>query len=232
MGKHILVVDDDALMRRSLAVRLGQTGYQVSTSSSAEEALLLARQQPPDAVLLDISLPNMDGLDAIREFRRFLQSPIIFVTARRESLAEVLGLELGADDYVIKPFDFDVLHARIKSCLRRVRPLGKPGPTSPILAVGDLRLNTVTRQVHLRGSPVDLTRREFDLLAALAAEPGRVVTINELIERVWGKDYVGEPQVIYVHVRWLREKVEANPNRPRRIVSVRGVGYRLDSVED
>lgn len=225
MSKHILIVDDDALLRRSLAFNLEKAGYTVATAATAEDALAAVRLDPPDLILLDIGLPGMDGLDGLRALRAQVTAPVIFVTARRRQLDEVLGLELGADDYITKPFDMDVLLARIKVVLRRAAP---PPPTPPPpLVIGDLVVDMAAHTVMLRGQPVELAPREFDLLAALAQEAGRVLSVEELLARVWGAEYTGEPQVVYVHIRWLREKLEDDPHAPQRIVTVRGVGYKL-----
>lgn len=228
---HVLLVDDDALMRRSLAFNLEQAGYRVSAAGSAEDALALAVRDRPGLVLLDIGLPGMDGLDALRRFREQLDVPVVFLTARRRELDEVLGLELGADDYVTKPFDLDVLLARVKAVLRRSgERRGGSAPAGPV-EVGDLAIDPLAHTVTLGGRPIDLAPREFALLHALALEPGRVISANDLVARVWGAEYEGEPQVVYVHIRWLREKLEADPTHPRRIVTVRGVGYKLQPQE-
>jgi DNA-binding response OmpR family regulator len=229
VAKHILIVDDDDLMRRSLAFNLEQAGYHATTAESAETALSQVRLDRPDLVLLDISLPVMDGLDAMRQFKDQFDLPVIFVTARRRELDEALGLELGGDDYITKPFDFNVLVAHIKAVLRRferVSPIQVPSISEP-LVVGDLVVDLQSHLVTLAGKPVDLPRREFDLLHALALQPGRVFTVDELLGTVWGAEFNGQPQVVYVHIRWLREKIERVANRPRRIVTVRGVGYKL-----
>ena len=232
MDTHVLLVDDDALLRRSLAFNLEQAGYRVSTAANAEDALALAARDPPDLILLDIGLPGMDGLDALRHFRSRVGGPVIFLTARRRELDEVLGLELGADDYVTKPFDLDVLLARIKTVLRRVeRSETVPTQISGPVVVGDLVLDPGAHTVTLAGRPVELPPREFDLLHTLALAPGQVVSADALLSRVWGAEYEGEPQVVYVHVRWLREKLEQDPHHPRRIVTVRGVGYKLEPQE-
>jgi DNA-binding response OmpR family regulator len=229
MTAHLLLVDDDALLRRSLAFNLEKAGYRVSTAASAEDSLALARRDPPDLILLDIGLPGMDGLDALRHFQDDLNRPVIFLTARRRELDQALGLELGADDYVTKPFDLDVLLARIKAVLRRSQrstaPLTEPAP----LTVGDVRIDPAAHTVTVGGRPVELPPREFDLLYTLALEAGRVMSVDDLLARVWGAEYEGEPQVVYVHIRWLREKLEEDPHHPRRIVTVRGVGYKLES---
>ncbi len=227
---HLLLVDDDALLRRSLGFNLERAGYRVSTAATAEDALALVRRDPPDLILLDIGLPGMDGLDALRALRHESDAPVIFLTARRRELDEVLGLELGADDYVTKPFDLDVLLARIKAVLRRAqRPAAAPDPRP--IQVGALTVDPATHRATLHGRPLDLSPREFALLHALALNAGRVVAGEDLLRRVWGAEFDGEPQVLYVHIRWLREKIEDDPSHPRRIVTVRGVGYRLEAPE-
>jgi DNA-binding response OmpR family regulator len=230
---HILLVDDDALLRRSLVLNLEEAGYRASASANAEEALALATRDRPDLVLLDIGLPGMDGLDALRHFQSRIGVPVIFLTARRRELDEVLGLQLGADDYITKPFDKDVLLARIKTVLRRVAQTKAP-PTAGEerrLVVGDLVVDTGAHSVTIAETPVELTPLEFELLHALAEHAGQVLSVDDLLDRVWGEEYVGQPQVVYVHVHWLREKLEKDPEHPQRIVTVRGVGYKLESVE-
>ena len=227
MSKYILVVDDDALLRRSLAFNLEQSGYRVNTAANAEDALKLAQRDPPDLVLLDIGLPGMDGLDALKEFKDQFKVPVIFLTARRRDLDEVLGLELGADDYITKPFDLNVLLARIKVALRHLEPEKQVSNVNEPLKVGDLVIDPRSHTVTLDGKPVDLTPREFDLLHAFALQYGIVISVEDLLARVWGAEFVGQPQVVYVHVRWLREKLEEDPNHPKRIITVRGVGYKL-----
>ncbi len=232
MTTHILLVDDDALMRRSLAFTLEQTGYRTSAAASAEDALALIQLDPPDLVLLDIGLPGMDGLDAIRHVQQRIDAPVIFVTARRRELEQVLGLELGADDYITKPFDPDVLLARIKAVLRRYQrganalPVGSP----MTITIGDLVVDPAAHVVTIAGKVTELSPREFSLLHALAQEAGNVVATADLLVRVWGAEFAGEPQVVYVHMRRLREKIETDPNKPARIVTVRGVGYKLISL--
>jgi DNA-binding response OmpR family regulator len=230
MNKHILLVDDDELLRRSLAFNLEQAGYRSTTAASAEAALDLVRRDTFDLVLLDIGLPGMDGLEALRYFRDEVGVPVIFLTARRRELDEILGLELGAEDYIIKPFSLDVLLAHIKAVLRRsTRPiLAAPNPQT--LVVGDLVIDPVAHTLTVGGQPVDLAPRAFDLLHVLAQEAGRVMSTEKLLERVWGAEYEGEAQVVYVHIRWLREKLEDDASRPRRILTVRGVGYKLMPV--
>jgi DNA-binding response OmpR family regulator len=227
MARHILIVDDDQLLRRSLSLRLDQVGYRTSTAANAEDALALARRDQPDLILLDVGLPGMDGLEALRHIQKEMDVPVIFVTARRRELDEILGLELGADEYITKPFNPDILLARVKAVLRRSerQPVGLAD--SSALEVGDLIIDPAAHTVSVSGKPVELTAREFALLHALALEAGRVLSIDDLLARVWGAEFFGEPQVVYVHIRWLREKIEDDPQDPQRIVNVRGVGYKL-----
>ncbi len=227
MTKSILLVDDDNLLRRSLAFHLEQAGYQVQTSANAEDALSIFQRQPPDLILLDIGLPGMDGLDALKAFKAQRDVPIIYLSARRRDLDQVVGLELGADDYITKPFDIDVLLARVKAVLRRtLAPPEANLPPTPV-SVGNLEIDPAAHTVTLDGNPLNLSPREFDLLHALAMHPGMVVSTNDLLAQVWGAEFYGEPQVVYVHIRWLREKIETDPDHPQRIITIRGVGYKL-----
>lgn len=227
MARQILIVDDDALLRRSLAFNLEQAGYRVRTAAGAEDGLAMIEQERPDLVLLDIGLPDMDGLDTLKQVKERFQIPVIFLTARRRELDEVVGLELGADDYVTKPFDVDVLSARIKAVLRRAEPYGVQPPEQTLIEVGDIEIDPQGQTVKVNGSFVNLSPKEFELLHAFAMEPKRVISIDDLLPRIWGAEYIGQPQVVYVHIRWLREKIEENPNRPERIITVRGRGYKF-----
>jgi DNA-binding response OmpR family regulator len=227
MSRNILLVDDDALMRRSLAFHLEQAGYHVHTSANAEDALELVSQNKPDLVILDIGLPGMDGLDALREMKSRHNLPVIFLTARRRELDEVLGLELGADDYISKPFDVDVVLARVKAVLRRAGGIPQSEKTIERLVVGDLEIDPESHTVSCAGQSLDLSPREFDLLLALAGKPEKVVSTEDLLSQVWGAEFVGQPQVVYVHIRWLRQKLETDPDHPQRILTMRGVGYKL-----
>lgn len=228
MAKNILLIDDDALMRRSLGFNLEQSGFKVTSAGSAEDGLAMAQRDRPDLVLLDINLPGMDGLEALKKIRYVMGLPVIFVTARRRELDQVLGLELGADDYVTKPFDFDVLLARVKAVLRRTDNAGNLiNVEVRLLRVGDLEMDAAAHSARLGGRELALSPREYDLLYTLAMDAGKVVTSSDLLSRVWGPEFVGEPQVLYVHVRWLREKIEPDPQNPRRLLTVRGVGYKL-----
>lgn len=228
MTRHILIVDDDALMRRSVSLHLEQNGFRASTASSAEDALALARRDRPDLILLDIGLPGMDGLQAIRHFQRDMDDvPVIFVTARRRELDTILGLEMGADDYITKPFNLDILTAHVKAILRRAERGATPAAAAAPATVGDIFIDPAAHVATIAGKPVGLTAKEFAVLHTLALAAGNVVSTEDILSQVWGAEFAGEPQVVYVNIRWLREKIEADPNAPKRIVNVRGVGYKL-----
>jgi len=227
------MVDDDPLMRRSLDFTLTQAGYQISPFGTAEEALAAVENLAPDLVLLDIGLPGMDGLEALRQLQRICMAPVIFVTARRRELEQVLGLELGADDYITKPFDPDVLLARMRAVLRRSRRAEAPTASASddthndSLRAGDIQIELGAHTVQAGERSLDLSPREFDLLLTFVRQPERVLSVEELLHQVWGPQYAGEPQIVYVHIRRLREKLEEMPNAPTRLVTVRGVGYKL-----
>ena len=227
MPRTILLVDDDALMRRSLAFHLEQAGYQVHAAANAEDALSFVQHTPPDLVLLDIALPGMDGLDALREIKAQRNLPVIFLTGRRRELDEVLGLELGADDYITKPFDVDVVLAHIKAVLRRTEKNSEPETGKQRLIVGDLEIDPQAHTASCAGRILNLSPREFDLLLLLATQPDKVISTEDVLAQVWGAEFIGQPQVVYVHIRWLRQKLEDDPDHPQRIVTVRGIGYKL-----
>lgn len=227
MPRTILLVDDDALMRRSLAFHLEQAGYLTRTAANAEDALAIIRHSPPDLVILDIGLPDKDGLETLREIKSQHNLPVIFLTARRRELDEVVGLELGADDYITKPFDADVVVAHVKAVLRRTSSTVQQEAEQKRLTLGDLEIDPGSHTVSCAGHFLDLSPREFDLLLALASQPEKVIATDDLLAQVWGAEFVGQPQVVYVHIRWLRQKLETNPSQPRRILTVRGVGYKL-----
>lgn len=227
MAKHILLVDDDALLVKSLAYTLQQNGYRTTTATSAERGLALMDHETPDLVLLDIGLPGMDGLEALKRIEKVKPIPVIFLTARRRELDQVLGLELGAQDYITKPFNEDVLLARIKTVLRRSERVQAPRSETAQLVCGHLTIDIAAHIVTLDGNAVDLAPKAFELLRVLAQNATQVVSVDQLLEQVWGIEFAGEPQVVYVHIRWIREKVEDDPSNPKRLVTVRGVGYKL-----
>jgi len=227
MPRTILVVDDDALLRRSLAFHLEQAGYQVHTAANAEDALQLVQRRAVDLALLDIGLPGKDGLDALHELKARYELPVIFLTARRRELDEVVGLESGADDYITKPFDVDVLLAHVRAVLRRYADRLPPERSRGAVVAGDLEIDPGAHIAAIHGRHLELSPREFELLYVLATQADKVIATADLLTQVWGAEFIGQPQVVYVHIRWLRQKIEDDPGHPRRILTVRGVGYRL-----
>ena len=233
MTSRVLIVDDDLLFSRSIAFSLRQAGFSTVTAASAEEAFDLLQSQPPNIILLDIGLPDMNGLEALRVFRRKVDVPIIFVTAHRHEIDEIVGLDAGADDYIAKPFDIDVLVARIKAVLRRAAYVEQPeSMTEQPLRVGNLSIDPPAHAVKVGDHDVELSPKEFDLLLALAQEANHVLSMEKLLSRVWGENWIGETQTLYVHIRWLREKLEIDPNHPHRLLTVKGVGYKLVPVTE
>jgi DNA-binding response OmpR family regulator len=231
MYKHILLVDDDALMRRSLAFNLERSNFTVQTAATAEDAIEIVLQNRPDLILLDIGLPGMDGLQALRKLRDEQGIPVILLTARRRELDEILGLEMGADDYVTKPFDFDVLLAHIKAILRRTQRKETPAETNRLVTAGDISVDPMAHKATAGRREIELSPREFDLLYALVRRAGKLVTTEDLLAQVWGAEFEGQPQVVYVHIRWLREKIEKDPAHPQRILTIRGRGYKYEPKE-
>ncbi|MGE5141273.1 MAG: response regulator transcription factor [Rudaea sp.] len=230
MNGKILVVDDDRLLRRSVKYRLAQEGYEVATAETGEEALLYARRDRPDLVLLDIGLPDRDGLDVARTLQRELGIPIVFLTGRRQETDIVVGLELGAEDYIPKPFGMRELLARVRLVLRRTRRLPTAGVDEP-LQIGQVRIDPKGREVYVRGKRVELPPKEFELLRLLMANGGSVLSSDYLLNAVWGEEFATSTQVLYVHIGWLRERIEDNPRRPSYIQTVRGAGYKF-AVEE
>lgn len=225
MNRTILVVDDDHKIVDLVALYLRRDGYSVLTAHDGREALELARRKHPDLIVLDLLLPELDGTDVCRLLRAESQVPIIMLTARSTDDDKLRGLDLGADDYLTKPFNPRELMARIRAILRRTHPTEEPAED---LQFGDLTISFVRHEVLLAGQPVALTPTEFRLLETLAREPGRAFSRAELLDRVFGFDYVGVERTIDVHVMNLRRKIEPEPGRPRFIGTVPGVGYRFE----
>jgi len=225
---HILVVDDDPLVCKGLKFNLEQAGYKVSTASTAHIALELSQRNPFDAAILDIGLPDDNGLDLCKKLKKQHDLPVIFLTARRRELDEIVGLEIGADDYITKPFSADIVLAHLRAILRRVsRPITEPRALEGALSAGLFILNPVSHVAQKDGQDLDLAPREFELLHMFMSYPERAFTSEELVEGVWGVEFVGEPQVLYVQVRSLRMKIEENPSAPKHILTLRGVGYKF-----
>jgi DNA-binding response OmpR family regulator len=230
MATKILIVDDDALLRRSLKYRLGREGYSVTAAEDADEALSFARRDTPDLVLLDIGLPDRDGLDVARTLQRELNIPIIFLTGRSQETDIVVGLELGAEDYITKPFGMRELLARIRVVLRRTGRAAAAGRDEP-LSAGGVSLDPKGREVRVRGQRVEMPLKEFELLRLLMSNAGTVLSSDYLLDAIWGEEFAGAVQVLYVHIGWLRERIEQDPRRPRLIQTVRGIGYKFAAEE-
>ena len=225
----ILLVDDDPLIIEPLQITLEQNGYTVLTAFSGEEGLELARLQTPDVVILDIMMPGMDGWEVCRRLRQYSTVPIIRLTALGEEVDRILGLELGAEDYLAKPFNPRELIARIRALLRRVEfeSQAHAEPQSERLTVGSITLDLAERQASMAGKELSLRYKEFDLLAVLLNRAGHVVSRADLFDQVWGTVWLGDTRTLDVHIRWLREKIEPNPSNPIFIQTVRGIGYRF-----
>jgi len=228
MAKKILVVDDKAELRPLLKQYLTQEGFDIVAASNGQEALFVARREKPDLILLDIMMPEMGGFEFMRAYSREADTPIILLTARLEENDKVLGLELGADDYITKPFSPRELAARVRAVLRRME---KASLTQDMLRAGDISLDRAGRILNVSGQTVDLTPSEFELLATLMAAPGRVFSRLEILDRLQGAAYEGYERTIDVHIRNLRTKIEPDPANPRYIETVYGAGYRF-AVQD
>lgn len=229
---RILVVEDEESFVEALQVGLQREGFLIDVARDGRAALSEFNKNPPDLVLLDVMLPGISGIDVCREIRSVSAVPIIMVTAKSEEIDAVVGLEVGADDYVAKPYRLRELVARIRALLRRVAISGTainlgPDANEEVLKVGGLHLDIERYEVTVDGVHVNLPPKEFQILVLLMRNPGRVVTRDTFIDRVWGYDYVGDTKTLDVHIKRLRAKIEPNPNRPERIITVRGVGFKL-----
>jgi two-component system OmpR family response regulator len=228
--RTILLVEDEETLSRALEYSLGKEGYEVLTASDGAQGLALAREARPDLLLLDIMLPTMDGFDVCRILRKEMNLPILVLTAKVDEVDKIVGLELGADDYLTKPFSMRELLARVKALLRRVEMdrTENAQPPAPELLVSDgLEMDVARRTLLFNRQSVQLRPKEFDLLAFLLRGQGVVFSRDTLLDRVWGYEYAGDSRTVDVHVRWLREKIEEDPSHPRRLMTVRGVGYKL-----
>jgi DNA-binding response OmpR family regulator len=234
MDDKVLIVEDEPALLDTLEYNLARQGYDVYTAADGPAALEVARREKPDAIVLDIMLPGMDGFEVCRILRQEMSVPILMLTARDEEVDKVVGLEVGADDYMTKPFSMRELLARIKALLRRVRLVreeveaenGEIG--SEGISCGDLMIDLDRREVMRGGKILHLKPKEYELLVFLTRNRGIVLSRDLILERVWGWDYGGGSRTVDVHVRWLREKIELDPSNPTRIITVRGVGYRFE----
>ncbi|GAB4422607.1 MAG: response regulator transcription factor [Anaerolineae bacterium] len=222
--RTILVVEDDATLQQTLAFNLNKEGYLTFTASDGLTGLELARNKLPDLIILDVMLPELDGLSVCRILRREMEVPIIMLTARSSEVDKIIGLDSGADDYITKPFSLGEFLARVRAAIRR-----QPKSASPkVLQAGNLEMDLVSRKVYKGGLEINLSYKEFDLLAELMRNQGMVLSRDLLLTKVWGYDYYGESRTVDVHIRWLREKIEDEPSKPRRITTIRSVGYRFE----
>ena len=224
----VLVVDDEPSFTEALTVGLRREGFEVRTAADGRAALAEINEAEPDLVLLDVMLPGMSGLDVCREIRKQSRVPLIMVTARAEEIDAVVGLEVGADDYVAKPYRMRELVARMRAVLRRASGQPPENIDAACLVEGDVELDIDRHELRVRGELVTLALKEFELLAYLLAHAGRVVTRDSLMQNVWGYNYVGDTKTIDVHVKRLRAKIEDDPSSPQRITTIRGLGYRYE----
>jgi two-component system OmpR family response regulator len=229
MTTKILVVEDDTNLLAALKYNLHKENYSVVTAADGEQALEIARREKPDLIVLDVMLPRLSGFEVCRILRKELTVPILMLTAKAEEIDKVVGLEIGADDYMTKPFSMRELLARIRAMLRRagmVQPYPS-GEREPV-TIGDLEINISRHQALSRGKALGLTPKEFDLLAFLARNKGMVFSRDYLLEKIWGYDYAGNTRTVDVHIRWLRIKIEADPAHPKYLLTVRGAGYKME----
>lgn len=223
----VLLVDDEKMITDPLDRALTQAGYQVWVAHNGREGLTIAREKQPDVVVLDILMPQMDGWDVCRALRQDSTVPILMLTALGDEVDRILGLELGADDYLTKPFSTRELIARLKALLRRVELDRRQKMTGDRIVVGSLRLELNTHRAFKADQELLLRQKEYELLTLLLSRPGEVITRAEFFDKVWGTDWLGDTRTLDVHIRWLREKIEDDPGQPRLIQTVRGVGYRF-----
>jgi DNA-binding response OmpR family regulator len=228
---RVLVVDDEATLVDTIRYNLRREGYEVHVASEGNEALKLARASAPDLVVLDLMLPGLDGLELCRQLRRESTVPILMLTAKDDEVDKIVGLEVGADDYMTKPFSMRELLARVRAMLRRSRMTQQAADadTAQVVRSGDLEADPLQRKVTLGERTLQLKPKEFDLLVYLMQQRGRVLTRDQLLEKVWGYTFGGDTRTVDVHIRWLREKIENDASSPRRLETVRGVGYRFVS---
>jgi DNA-binding response OmpR family regulator len=229
MVEKILVVEDELTLQETLAYNLKHQGYEVITTGNGLDAIKKAAEIKPDLIILDVMLPGADGFEVCRQIRKEMNMPILMLTARTDEIDRVVGLEVGADDYLTKPFSMRELIARIKAMLRRMHMITEMNETKDsakqVLIFGNLVVNEIRHEATLEGSILALSPKEFDLLLFLVKNKGKMVTRELVLEKVWGWEYIGNSRSVDVHIRWLREKIEVDPKKPNRIITVRGGGY-------
>ncbi len=232
MAEKILIVEDELVLQETLAYNLKHQGYEVETASDGQTAIDKAKQTNPDLILLDIMLPDVDGFEVCRILRKDMSVPILMLTARDDEIDRVVGLEVGADDYLIKPFSMRELIARVKALLRRVRLMQNMNQdsesTHKVFHLDNLVIDETRHEVLINDKPLDLKPKEYDLLLYLARHRRHVLSREQILKEVWGWDFFGGSRTIDVHIRWLREKIEENPAEPKRIITIRSAGYRFE----
>jgi DNA-binding response OmpR family regulator len=225
----VLIVEDEENILAAVKYNLEKEGYRVITAVDGERGVEIARKSSPDLVILDVMLPKLDGFQVCQILRRETDVPILMLTAKAEEIDRVVGLELGADDYVTKPFGMRELLTRVKALLRRSNLTTAKSPNTALkfLTSGNLEIDITGHQVRMNGDPLDLKPREFELLRLLVADKGQALTRDHILDCLWGHDYIGDTRTVDVHIRWLREKIEVDPSSPERIITVRRIGYRF-----
>jgi two-component system OmpR family response regulator len=225
----ILIVEDDQNLLATLKYNLLKESYSVVTAADGAQAVEIARREKPGLIVLDVMLPQLSGFEVCRILRKEMTVPILMLTAKDEEVDKIVGLEIGADDYMTKPFSMRELLARIRAMLRRAEMAKlQPGGDEAVLKINDLEIDGGRHKAFLKGLALELSPKEFDLLAFLAKNKGFVFSREQLLEKVWGYDYAGETRTVDVHIRWLRQKIEGDPAKPKRLVTVRGTGYKLE----
>ena len=226
--KKVLIVEDDRNLLDTLVYNVKKEGYDVVTSTDGEAAIVSAREEKPDLIILDIMLPTLNGLEVCRILRKEMTTPILMLTARNEEVDKIIGLEIGADDYMTKPFSMRELIARLRAMLRRAdMTVSRPDSPGKTITTGTLEIDAERHRITDSGKELELSPREYDLLVFLAINKGFVFTREQLLEKVWGYDFAGDTRTVDVHIRWLRQKIEVDPSRPEKLLTVRGAGYKL-----
>jgi len=229
MADKVLIVEDDPNLLETLKYNLRKEGYTAIAASDGEQAIDAARHEKPDLLILDIMLPKLNGFEVCRILRKEMTIPILMLTAKADETDKIVGLEIGADDYMTKPFSMRELMARVRAMLRRSKMAEPPSSAEPsAITLGDLKVDTARHRAAISGTELELSPKEFDLLAFLAKNKGLVFNREQLLEKVWGYDYAGDTRTVDVHIRWLRQKIEADASRPQYLLTVRGTGYKLE----
>ena len=227
--KKILVVEDEENILEALKYNISKEGYEFLSASDGDTAINLARQESPDLIILDVMIPKLDGFEVCRILRKETNIPIFMLTAKTEEIDRVIGLEIGADDYITKPFSMRELLVRIKNVFRRYssRQISANVAAEEIINIGGLKIDSISHSAELNGTEINLKPKEFELLYFLASNPGRAFTRAQLLEHLWDENYYGDIRTVDVHVRWVRQKIESDPSNPKMLKTIRGVGYRF-----